>query len=211
MKKNIEIEIVSDAVCPWCYIGKKRLEKAMDKLSSEYDFSIQWKPFQLHPEMPPEGMPGTELLEKKYGVERAKQMLTSMTETGKTEGISFNFPAIPFTPNTKLYHRLVKYASMFHKQDALVNSLFQAYFEMGEDISDPNTLLSHAERAGLDREEVSKFLNSDSFLKEVEDEEEIYRNAGITGVPSFIINRKYLVVGAQTPDYFESTFSQMEL
>jgi predicted DsbA family dithiol-disulfide isomerase len=134
-----------------------------------------------------------------------------MTETGKSEGISFDFPAIPFTPNTKLYHRLVKYAGLFHKQDALVNSLFQAYFETGEDISDPNTLLNHAERAGLDRGEVSKFLNSDSFLKEVEEEEEIYRNAGITGVPSFIINRKYLVVGAQPPDYFESAFSQMEL
>jgi predicted DsbA family dithiol-disulfide isomerase len=211
MKKTIEIEIVSDAVCPWCYVGKKRLDKAMQKLSSEYEFSIQWKPFQLHPEMPPEGMPGMELLEKKYGVERARQMLVTMTETGKTEGISFNFPAIPYTPNTKLYHRLVKYAGMFHKQDMLVNSLFHAYFESGEDINDPKTLVDHAEKVGLDPEEVHKFLNSDSFLKEVEEEEEVYRNAGITGVPSFIINRKYLVVGAQPPEYFESAFLQMEL
>lgn len=209
MKKTIEIDIVSDAVCPWCYVGKKRLEKTMEKLGSNFEFKINYKPFQLHPEMPPEGLPGNELLERKYGKERSIQMLQSMTETGKSEGINFNFPSIPFTPNTKLYHRLLKYAGMFNMQEKLVNSLFRAYFEEGENLGDRDVLLDHAERAGLNRMEVSKFFESDDFIKEIEEEEEMYRNAGITGVPSFIVNRKYLIVGAQSPEYLEQAFTQM--
>ena len=209
MKHNLEIEIISDAICPWCYLGKKRLEKAMHSLSEDFQFSIEWKPYQLNPDMPIEGMKGNELLEKKYGKEKSEEMLKNMTELGKLEGIQFNFQNIPYTPNTIMYHRMIKYASLFNKQNEMVNFLFGAYFEKGEDLTDLNLFLKYAELSGLDREETEKFLKSSEFLEDILSAEEAYRKVGIRGVPSYIINQKYLLVGAQTPDYFQSAFLEI--
>lgn len=210
MKKTIEIEIVSDAVCPWCYLGIKRLEKAMSELAEKFQFILFWKPFQLHPDIPLQGLPGNSLLEEKYGKQVAGEMLTNMTRLGKTEGIEFKFSEIPLTPNTKEYHRLIRYAGIFNKQDLLVKSLFKAFFEMGENISNREILLKHAESVGLNGEETSKFLNSSDFIEDIISEEEMYRNAGVRGVPAYILNRKYLIVGAQTSEYFKSAFLELE-
>lgn len=209
MKKSIEIEVVSDAICPWCYIGIKRMEKAMSELSESFQFTLYWKPFQLHPELPVDGLPGNSLLEEKYGKQVAGEMLSNMTELGKSEGIQFNFSNIPLTPNTKEYHRLIRYSGLFNKQDQLVKSLFRAYFELGENIGQREILLNHAESVGLNREETEKFMLGADFVEDIAAEEEMYRNAGVRGVPAYIMNRKYLIVGAQTPDYFKSAFLEI--
>ena len=182
----------------------------MEELVDDYNFSVFWKPFQLNPEMPKEGMPSNSLLEEKYGESVAGEMMENMTRLGKSEGIHFNFPAIPITPNTMKIHRLIRYAGLYQKQNLLVNSLFGAYFELGENLGDDGVLLEHAVRAGLNYNDTSGFLDGDEFLREVEEEESAYRNAGIRGVPAFVINHQFLIVGAQTPEFFISAIKQLE-
>ncbi len=195
----IAIDIISDTVCPWCYIGKRRLERAL-AARPNHDFKIDWRPFQLNPDLPSAGMDRSRYLELKFGgKDRASQIYDRVREAGASEAISFDFEAIVRQPNTVDSHRLIRWAGERGVQDALVEDLFQRYFLRGENIGDRDVLLEAAEAAGMDREVVREKLTAGEDTDSVRLEEQTARRIGVTGVPCFIIGGKYTVSGAQDP------------
>jgi predicted DsbA family dithiol-disulfide isomerase len=201
MTTRINIDIVSDAVCPWCFIGKRRLEAALDQAQGEFEVYVGWRPFQLNPEMPAGGADRKTYLAAKFGgAERADGMYRSVREAGATAGIDFRFEDIQRTPNTVDAHRLIGIAGRAGVQDAVVESLFRAYFLEGRDIGDHKVLAEIAAAAGLDPKTVGAYLAGTDDVDRVQKEDETARRMGIQGVPCFIFNRKYAVSGAQEPE-----------
>jgi predicted DsbA family dithiol-disulfide isomerase len=206
----IYVDIVSDTICPWCYIGKRRFERALD-LSGRNDIAISWRPFQLNPDMPPEGMTRDDYVRAKFGGgDRPRQIYQAIAESGREAGIEFQFSKIKRTPNTVLSHRLVHWSAKQERQDEVVAELFRAYFEDGLDVGDLEILVDCARRAGLDRELARKFLLSEEGRQEVVASDVYARRLGINGVPCFIVNRKYAVSGAQPPSAFVEVFNLAE-
>jgi predicted DsbA family dithiol-disulfide isomerase len=206
----IYVDIVSDTICPWCYIGKRRFERALD-LSGRSDVALSWRPFQLNPDMPPEGMSRDDYVRAKFGGgDRPRQIYQAIADSGREAGIEFQFSRIRRTPNTILSHRLIYWSSKNGQQDAVVSELFRAYFEEGLDVGDLDTLVTVAERAGLDAARARRFLVSDEGRQEVVASDVYARRLGINGVPCFIVNRKYAVSGAQPPSAFVEVFNLAE-
>ena len=206
----MKIDIVSDAICPWCYIGKRRLEQAL-QLAPQPELEVGWRPFQLNPDMPPEGMTRDDYVRAKFGGgDRPRQIYQAIAESGREAGIEFQFSKIRRTPNTVLSHRLIYWSAKQEHQDEVVASLFKAYFEDGLDLGDLDILVECAGRAGLDREAAKKFLQSDEGRQEVVASDVYARRLGINGVPCFIVNRKYAVSGAQPPSAFVEVFNLAE-
>jgi predicted DsbA family dithiol-disulfide isomerase len=206
----IYVDIVSDTVCPWCYIGKRRFERALD-LSGRNDVALSWRPFQLNPDMPPEGMTRDDYVRAKFGGgDRPRQIYQAIAESGREAGIEFQFSKIKRTPNTVLSHRLIYWSAKQEQQDEIVASLFKAYFEDGLDLGDLDILVECAGRAGLSRDDARKFLESDEGRQEVVASDVYARRLGINGVPCFIVNRKYAVSGAQPPSAFVEVFNLAE-
>ena len=206
----IYVDIVSDTICPWCYIGKRRFERALD-LSGRNDIAISWRPFQLNPDMPPEGMTRDDYVRAKFGGgDRPRQIYQAIAESGREAGIEFQFSRIQRTPNTVLSHRLIHWAARNERQDEVVGELFKAYFEEGLDISDLEVLIECSCRAGIDAETARQFLESDDGRQEVVASDVYARRLGINGVPCFIVNRKYAVSGAQPPSAFVEVFNLAE-
>jgi predicted DsbA family dithiol-disulfide isomerase len=199
------IDIVSDAICPWCYIGKRRLEKALT-LAPQPDLQIGWRPFQLNPDMPVEGMDRQEYLRRKFGDRAGGGMYKQVEEAGNGEGISFAFDRIKRTPNTILAHRLIRFAQRDDRQDDMVEALFQAYFTQGADIGNVDTLVGITGALGMDDARVRAYLESEEDLAEIQAEDKFARQIGIQGVPCFIIDRKFAVSGAQPPETFLEIF-----
>ncbi len=200
----MRIDIVSDAVCPWCYIGKRRLERALT-LAPQPDLEIGWRPFQLNPDMPAEGMDRKEYLRAKFG-DNAGRNYDRIAEIGREVGIPFAFDHIRRTPNTVLAHRLVRYALRAERQDAMVETLFRAYFTEGQDIGDRATLVGLAEAVGLPAAAVEEYLTSAEDEETIRAEDTFARQIGISGVPCFIIDRQYAISGAQPPEAFLEVF-----
>lgn len=192
----MQLDIISDTVCPWCYIGKKRLEKAQIERPT-IDFNINWRPFQLDPTIPAEGVDRQAYIERKFGAERAKSAGNAIREAGEMEGISFAFDQIKRSPNTLDSHRLIKWAGSAGVQNKVVDQLFARYFEKGENIGDHGVLLEAASDAGMDVDIVRDLLASDSDLKQTELEDYQAREMGISGVPCFLFEGKFAIVGAQ--------------
>lgn len=206
----IYVDIVSDTICPWCYIGKRRFERALD-LSGRNDIAISWRPFQLNPDMPPEGMTRDDYVRAKFGGgDRPRQIYQAIAESGREAGIEFQFAKIKRTPNTVLSHRLIHWSAKQERQDEVVAELFKAYFEDGLDVGDLEILAECASRAGLDRELARRFLLSEEGRQEVVASDVYARRLGINGVPCFIVNRKYAVSGAQPPSAFVEVFNLAE-
>jgi predicted DsbA family dithiol-disulfide isomerase len=206
----IFVDIVSDTICPWCYIGKRRFERALT-LSGRNDVAISWRPFQLNPDMPAEGMTRDDYVRAKFGGgDRPRQIYQAIAESGREAGIEFQFSRIRRTPNTVLSHRLVHWSARNERQDEVVGELFKAYFEDGLDIGDLKILVECATRAGLDAELTRRFLQSDDGRQEVVASDVYARRLGINGVPCFIVNRKYAVSGAQPPSAFVEVFNLAE-
>ncbi|HEY6979835.1 DsbA family oxidoreductase [Reyranella sp.] len=206
----IFVDIVSDTICPWCYIGKRRFERALT-LSGRNDVAISWRPFQLNPDMPAEGMTRDDYVRAKFGGgDRPRQIYQAIAESGREAGIEFQFSRIRRTPNTVLSHRLVHWSARNERQDEVVGELFKAYFEDGLDIGDLKVLVECATRAGLDAELTRRFLQSDDGRQEVVASDVYARRLGINGVPCFIVNRKYAVSGAQPPSAFVEVFNLAE-
>lgn len=207
----MRIDIFSDTICPWCYIGKKRFEKA---LAQRVDLApeIHWRAFQLNPDMPAEGMDRQHYLETKFGgPERAQQVYANVASAGASEDIAFNFSGIARTPNTIASHRLIRYADdQPGGQDAVVDALFEAYFLNGENIGDIEVLVAAAQQAGLETQSVREFLQGGEHDHTVRAEDVRARQLGIQGVPFFIINDKYGVSGAQSPEIFLQVFAQVQ-
>lgn len=212
MKKQdqgVHIDIYSDIVCPWCFVGKRRLERALIQLNGAEKPQIAWRPFQLNPAMPLEGMNRTTYLKAKFGsLEVFGRMEEQLLAAGVEEQIPFAFEKIQRTPNTFAAHRLVWYAARQGKQDQVVENLFRAYFLEGRNIGDLKVLTHVAAEAGLDRTETDTFLASDDGAVEVKGEEAVGRQLGISGVPYFIFNGSVAISGAQSPDIFVSAIRQ---
>jgi predicted DsbA family dithiol-disulfide isomerase len=206
----IYVDIVSDTICPWCYIGKRRFERALD-ISGRNDVALSWRPFQLNPDMPAEGMSRDDYVRAKFGGgDRPRQIYQAIAESGREAGINFQFSRIRRTPNTILSHRLVYWSAKNERQDEVVGELFRAYFEQGSDIGDLDMLVDVAVRAGLDPLRTRRFLISDEGRQEVVAADVYARRLGINGVPCFIVNRKYAVSGAQPPSAFVEVFNLAE-
>ena len=198
----MQIDIISDTICPWCYIGKRRLERALAQ-REELEVEITWRPFQLNPEMPAGGLDREAYLNAKFGgAQRAEQIYAAIREAGDGEGIDFAFDKIARTPNTIDSHRLLHWAGQAGLQDAVVEVLFQRYFEEGADIGDREVLVAIAAQAGMDGDEVRARFERGDDLELVAAQDTNARQRGVAGVPYFIIAGKYAVSGAQGPSVF---------
>jgi len=192
------IDIVSDAICPWCYIGKRKLERALETLGAEgLDFGVRWNPFQLNPDMPKEGRERTAYRIAKFGAERAASLDAQIVETARTVGLAFRPDLMTRTPNTLDVHRLIWLAGRHGVQDAAMEAVFAAYFTQGRDIGDPDVLAECAVAAGLDNAEARAFLASDKIAAEMRAADRAAREAGVNGVPSFFLDGYGLFSGAQ--------------
>ena len=202
------VDVVSDVVCPWCYIGKRQLERALDLMAAHHcQVSVAWHPFQLNPEMPAEGVERTSYRISKFGsLERSRQLDQRITETAATVGLEFHLDRIARTPNTVNAHRLIRFAGQRGVQDAVVEELFDSYFCKGADIGDSKILGDVGAEAGLDRAEVLAMLASDEGRREVLAGDQMARNAGIQGVPSFALQGHVLFSGAVPAEEMAQTF-----
>jgi predicted DsbA family dithiol-disulfide isomerase len=208
---TITIDIVSDTVCPWCYVGKRRLERALADKPDDIKVMVGWRPFQLNPEMPDGGMDRRDYLEAKFGgKESAKKVYSAIEDAGKSEGLAFDFSQMARQPNTVNSHRLIDFAAKTGNQDAVVEALFQAYFVDARDIGDVEELVAIAMGAGLDEAETRTYLESDEDVERIREEDATARQMGVQGVPCFIINRKYAISGAQDPAVFLQAWEQIQ-
>jgi predicted DsbA family dithiol-disulfide isomerase len=206
MKKVIKIDIVSDLVCPWCYIGQKRLSDALKQTDQEVE--ISWKPFQLHPELEKAGMEKDTFLLNKFGA-RGAGMFDQVKAVANSESLEMNPELIENIPNTIDVHRLMWFAKKQHKDLELAQLLFTGYFAKGKDFSKTETLIELGEACGLSKTEVTDFLATEEGKQEVLKEEKMYREAGINAVPTFIINDQYMIQGAQSAEAFLDAFKQL--
>ena len=206
--RSLKIEVYSDVVCPWCYVGKRRLERALTEFGG--NVRVTWRPFQLNPTMPGEGMDRTAYLEAKFGsLDSFRQLEEHVLAAGTAERIPFAFEKIAKTPNTFAAHRLIWFAERERCQDAVVDALFRGYFEEGADIGSIAALVRLAEEAGLHREVVERFLRSDEGTAEVKAEEAAGHQLGIRGVPYFVVNGTYAISGAQPVETFVSSLKRI--
>lgn len=208
----ITIDVVSDVVCPWCYLGRKRLEQAIESIKDELAVSVTFRPYQLNPDMPPEGVDHKKHLAEKLGgadaVNRAHDMLTGL---GHEAGIDFDFAAVKISPNTLDAHRLLRWAMIegTEVQGRVALALFKAYFEEGRNVGDRTVLLDIAEASGMDRAVVSALFSAGADVDSVKEEISMAREMGVTGVPCFIIDNKYAVMGAQSADVLTDAFREI--
>ena len=202
------IDVISDAICPWCYIGKRQLERALDILEKDrLRFTVAWHPFQLNPDMPAEGVDREKYRVAKFGsLERSRQMDQRITETAATVGIEFHLEKLTRTPNTLNAHRLIRFAGQKGAQDDVVEALFYEYFCNGGDIGNAQVLASAGNKGGLDYEEVLAMLATDEGKREVLAGDQMARQCGIQGVPSFALQGHVLFSGAVPGEEMADTF-----
>jgi predicted DsbA family dithiol-disulfide isomerase len=206
----MRIDIVSDVVCPWCFIGKRRLATAL-RQREETAATVAWHPFQLNPDMPAEGMSRERYLANKFGgAQHAGRIYENLTNVGATVGIPFAFDRIKITPNTRDAHRLIRFASDTENVDQVVEALFKAYFTEGRNIGDKATLAEIGGEAGLDHADVKRFIESDAAVEETLAEDLSARRIGVTAVPCFIFEKKYVVSGAQEAEFFFPLFDLLK-
>lgn len=212
MKATIKIDVVSDVVCPWCYIGKRRLEKAVAKLSSVYDFDIEYHPFELNPSTPETGLNQKEYLTKKFGGEdRYTELTNRVVGIAADEGLNLDFSKQLVSPNTRKAHSIIQFAREEGKQLAVKEAFMKAYFTDGVDLSKKENLISVAVQAGLDVTKVEKVLEDENAPIQIALAEQELSKLGISGVPFYIINNKHGISGAQSPETFMKAFEEIGL
>ena len=204
----INIKVISDTICPWCYIGKKQLEKAINKIDN-IEFDISYKPFQLDPTMPTDGVDRKRYIDRKFGEDTAKEIGNKIREAGKLVGIEFNYENIIKTPNTLNSHRILKWAEKESKQEEALELLFYSYFTEGRDIGNNEELVKIAKKLGLNPKKIEKNLVSDIDIKEIELEEWSYRDLGIAGVPTYILEDNMIITGSQSSETFINVFNKI--
>jgi predicted DsbA family dithiol-disulfide isomerase len=198
-----KIEVYSDVVCPWCFIGKRHLDSALAtfRRASGGEVAVTWRAFQLNPQLPPQGMPRKTYVETKFGgAQRAAAIYQRVSDAGRAAGIDFAFDKIVTQPNTLHAHRLIRYAHASGQQDAMVTRLFTAYFLEGADLTDIATLARLAAEVGLDRAQAQAYLATDENAADIANEDAQAHSMGIEGVPFFIVAERYAVSGAQPPE-----------
>lgn len=207
---RFDLDIYSDTICPWCFIGKHRLRKALAALGSRHEVSVTWRPFRLNPQMRRGGMDRKAYRSAKFGSWEESLSLDAKVEAvGKAEGIPFAHDRIRRTPDTFDAHRLVWLARREDLQDSVVETLFRAYFVEGVDVGDPKNLIAVASVAGLNAERAERFLGGDDGADAVREEEANARRMGVSGVPFFVMGGKYGVSGAQEARTLVSVFDQL--
>ncbi|KAA3449867.1 disulfide bond formation protein DsbA [Mesorhizobium sp. SARCC-RB16n] len=207
----VTVDVVSDVVCPWCFIGQKRLDKAV-AAAGDVEVHIRWRPFQLDPTIPPQGKDRHDYMLAKFGSdERIREIHARIEPLGEAEGISFAFDAIKVAPNTLDAHRLIRWAGAAGEdvQNRLVRRLFQLNFEEGVNIGDRMVLVEAAREAGMDASVVETLLPSDADVDAVRTEIATASRMGITGVPCFLLEGKYAVMGAQDADTLADAIRQV--
>ncbi len=198
----MQIDVIIDTVCPWCYIGQTRLARAL-AARPDLDVAFAWRPFQINPRMPPEGAERRSYMAAKFGgIQRAQRHSRSLEKSGRQEGIAFRFEAIERTPNTLNSHRTIAYADRFGIAGEMVDRLFRAYFVEARDIGDHATLIALGDELGLDAAALESYLTSDEDRARMIAEDDRARLLGVNGVPCYVIAGRYAVSGAQSPEVF---------
>jgi predicted DsbA family dithiol-disulfide isomerase len=215
MAKRMQIDFVSDVVCPWCAVGLASLETALERLEGEIEVEINFQPFELNPDMPPEGEDRDEHLTKKYGRSKEEFAAARANIRQRAAAVGFTMNAQDRIYNSFDAHRLLHWAGLVDKpnggesQPKLKHALLRAYFTDGLNIADPDVLVAKAEEAGLDPGEARAILASDRYAQEVKAEEQAWLATGINSVPAIVVNRTYLISGGQPPEVFETQLREM--
>jgi len=205
----VRVDVISDVICPWCYIGKRRLDKAISALAGRHEVRVRWHPFQLNPQMPGGGMDRRAYRTAKFGSwERSQALDSQVAAAGAREGLVFAFERMKRTPNTLDAHRLIRLAGREGTQNAVVEALFRAYFTEGRDVGDRQTLLDVVDGAGLGRGRAEAELDAEDGLAAIRAEEEQAHRLGVQGVPFFVVNGGVALSGAQEPGAFLEAFEQ---
>lgn len=207
--QTISLDILSDPICPWCYIGKANLDAALAAIP-DHPFVIQWHPFQLNPDMPAAGMGRRDYLEAKFGgKDAAARAYAPVVERAEAAGLTLNLEAMTRTPNTLDAHRLIHWAGIEHRQLPAVDALFKAYFVDGRDIGDHETLADIADSIGMDASVVLRLLASDADRADIIKRDRDSREMGVNSVPTFIVAGKHAVPGAQPPELWQKVIGEL--
>ena len=202
-KARLRIEVVHDLVCPWCYLGVRRLFRTMRR-RPDLLYELTWRPFLLNPDMPRGGMARPDYVARKFGgEERARRLYASIGEIGRAEGVLFRFERIRRTPSSVDAHRLVRFAARFGRADAIVQALFSAHFTDGLDIGDPAVLAGLAAACGLDGLAARRLLAAEQDIDAIHAENLRAHRLGINGVPCFVVAGRHAIAGAQEPEVIE--------
>ena len=205
----VKLDILSDPICPWCYIGKVQLDKALLE-QPDHPFSIEWHPFQLNPDMPPEGLDRRTYLEAKFGGREAvAEAYARIDEAARGVGVEIDWSRIERAPNTLDAHRLIHWAGIEGKQTAAVSKLFAAYFHEGSDIGDRGVLLDIAVALELDRDVIARLYESGADAQEVAARDAHARERGVSGAPTFVVANRHVVPGAQPPELWADVIAEI--
>lgn len=209
MSEPVKLDIMSDPICPWCYIGKAHLDRAL-AAAPDHPFVIEWHPFQLNPDMPAEGMDRRAYLEGKFGgKEGAVKAYAPVVEHASSAGLNINFEGMKRTPNTLNAHRLIHWAGIEGRQTAAVSALFKAYFVDTRDIGDVEVLADIADGIEMDASVVGRLLATDEDMQDIRDRDAHSRAMGINSVPTFIVGGKHAVPGAQPPELWAKVIAEV--
>ena len=204
----LTLDVVSDVVCPWCYVGKRRLAKAL-ALVPEIRTEVRWRPYQLAPDLPPEGMPRRDYMLAKFGdPDRIRQIHERLTGIGAEEGIPFAFDRIEVAPNTLDAHRLILWARAGETQERVVEALFSAFFVEGRNLSDQAVLIDIGAANGLERDLLTELFASDADVERTQREFASAQRIGVAGVPFFIVDGRYGIAGAEAPETIAGAIRQ---
>jgi predicted DsbA family dithiol-disulfide isomerase len=205
----IKLDIISDPICPWCYIGKSNLDRALEA-RPDHPFEIEWHPFQLNPDMPAEGMDRQAYLDGKFGGRaQADTVYGRIADAAKAAGLNLRLSEIPRTPNTIDAHRLIHWAGLEGRQTAAVSRLFKAFFEDLRDISERDVLLEIAEGIGMDRAMTERLLASDGDVADIRARDAHARERGVTGVPTFLVANQHALPGAQPTELWTQVLDEL--
>ncbi len=210
MTEPVQLDILSDPICPWCFIGKVQLDRALAD-APDHPFAIQWHPFQLNPDMLREGVDRRAYLEAKFGgKDGAQSVYGRIADHARAVGVEMDLDGIKRTPNTLDAHRLIHWAGIESKQNAAVDALFKAYFQDGRDIGDADTLADIADAIGLDAATIHRLLASDADLDGIRERDAKAREMGVNSVPTFIVGGKHAVPGAQPPELWAQVIADIK-
>lgn len=205
----IKLDIISDVACPWCYLGKAQLDRALEARPN-HPFQIEWHPYQLNPDLPREGMDRAEWMAARFGSPEAiMKVHAPLIAQGEALGVPFDFPAIKRTPNTLDAHRLIHWAGIEGRQKPMVDALFRAYWAEGKDIGDAATLADIAGQVGLDRDAIARLLATDADVETVRARMSHSSARGVSAVPTFIIDHRHVVRGAQPADLWTGVIDEL--
>ncbi|MEM9871911.1 MAG: DsbA family oxidoreductase [Pseudomonadota bacterium] len=209
MTAAIKLDIMSDPICPWCYIGKAHLDRALEA-HPNHPFVIEWHPFQLNPDMPAEGMDRRAYLEAKFGgKDGAVRAYAPVVEHAEKAGLKIDFEGMQRTPNTLDAHRLIHWAGIEGKQTAAVSALFKAYFVDARDIGDPEVLADIADTIDMDASVVLRLLGTDADREDIAARDAHSRSMGVNSVPTFIVAQQHAVPGAQPPELWARVIAEL--